>query len=234
MMIMETVRDRAPEATLIAHVGSLDERVAKRLALRARELGYDLVSSVAPFYYKFSFSEIKGYYERIADTSEMPMLVYHIPAFSGVSMGTAEMDGFLSDSRFAGIKYTSGDFFTMQRVKSLHPDKVIYNGYDEMLLSGLAMGADGAIGSTYNFMADKFVKIRELFLNGDMNGAKKLQDEANRIIAILCEIGVMQAEKEILCQLGFDFGECRHPFSGISEADRTRIKNEIIPYVSGL
>ena len=70
MMIMETVRNRAPEATLIAHVGSLDERVAKRLALRARELGYDLVSSVAPFYYKFSFSEIKGYYERIADTSE--------------------------------------------------------------------------------------------------------------------------------------------------------------------
>ena len=51
-----------------------------------------------------------------------------------------------------------------------------------MFLAGLSMGADGAIGSTYNFMADKFVQIQSLFRAGDMTAAQALQKEANRII----------------------------------------------------
>ena len=231
MRVMEIVRDHAPDATLIAHVGSVDERAAMSLGIRARELGYDLVSSVAPFYYKFTFPEIREYYKRVADASELPMLVYHIPAFTGVNMGTKEMSEFLSDSRFAGIKYTSGDFFTMEQCKTLHPDKIIYNGYDEMLLSGLIMGADGAIGSTYNFMANKFVRILSLFREGKIDEAQKVQREANRIITILCSLGVMQAEKEILCQLGFDFGECRKPFGALSDDSKALIAKEIIPYL---
>ena len=231
MRVMEIVRDEAPDATLIAHVGSVDERVAQKLAKHASTLGYDLVSSVAPFYYKFTFPEIRDYYCRVADAAELPMLVYHIPVFSGVNMGTEEMNTFLSDPRFAGIKYTSGDFFTMERVKALHPNKLIYNGYDEMLLSGLSMGADGAIGSTYNFMADKFVRILRLFREQKIDEARAAQNEANRIISILCKVGVMQAEKEILCQLGFDFGICRHPFGTLSDDARARISKEIIPYL---
>ena len=119
----------------------------------------DVVKSVAPFYYKFTFDEIKNYYFRLADSAELPMLVYHFPAFSGVNMGASEMSKFLSDERFLGIKYTSNDFFTLEQCKTNFPHKVVYNGFDEMLLSGLVMGADGGIGSTYNFMADKFVKI---------------------------------------------------------------------------
>ncbi len=231
MRVMEIVRDAAPASTLIAHVGSVDERAAVRLAAHAAHLGYDLVSSVSPFYYKFSFREIREYYERVADAAGIPMLVYHIPAFSGVNMGVGEMDAFLSDSRFIGIKYTSNDFFTMESCKSLHPDKLIYNGYDEMLLAGLAMGADGAIGSTYNFMADKFVKIYSLFAENRIDEARAVQQEANRIITILCDLGVMQAEKEVLCQLGFDFGECRRPFGELNEEQKGRIAREIIPHL---
>jgi N-acetylneuraminate lyase len=86
MEIMSIVKDNVNDANLIAHVGSLNERDAQKLAAYARELSYDLISSVAPFYYKFSFSEIKNYYVRLAENSGMKMLVYHFPAFSGVSM----------------------------------------------------------------------------------------------------------------------------------------------------
>lgn len=146
-LIMDVVKSCAPSSTLIAHAGSLREAEAVELAKHAAVLGYDAISSVAPFYFKFTFPEIKGYYERLADAGELPMLVYHFPAFSGVNMGAEEMKAFLSDERFLGIKYTSGDFFTLERCKADFPDKVIYNGFDEMILSGLAMGADGAIGS---------------------------------------------------------------------------------------
>ena len=100
-----------------------------------------------------------------------------------------------------------------------------------MFTAGLAMGADGGIGSTYNFMADKFVKIYELFKKNEIEEAQALQRSANRIITILCKIGVMQAEKEVLNQLGFDFGTCRHPFGVPGDEEKELIKKEIIPYI---
>ena len=233
-LIMDVVKDTAPEKTLIAHIGSLREKEAHELSAHANKLGYKAISSVAPFYFKFTFEEIKGYYIRLAENSDIPMLVYHFPGFSGVNMGMGEISQFLSDDRFMGIKYTSNDFFTMEQCKSRFPDKVVYNGYDEMFLCGLSMGADGGIGSTYNFMADKFVRIQKLFDAGRISEAQEIQKQANRIISILCKIGVMPAEKEVLCQLGLDFGKCRPPFSSPNEEARELIAKEIIPYVTAL
>ncbi|MBE5819056.1 MAG: N-acetylneuraminate lyase, partial [Clostridiales bacterium] len=141
--IMDVVKSTAPDATLIAHIGSINELEATELAIHAKKIGYDVIASVAPFYYKFTFEEIKNYYFRLADTAELPMLVYHIPAFSGVNMNINDMGQFLNDDRFLGIKYTSNDFFTMEQCKSNFPKKVVYNGFDEMFLAGLSMGADG-------------------------------------------------------------------------------------------
>ncbi|MBQ7322096.1 MAG: N-acetylneuraminate lyase [Clostridia bacterium] len=229
--IMDVVADTAPEATLIAHIGSLNEAEAMTLAAHAEARGYDAISSVAPFYYKFTPDEVRGYYFRLAESVSLPMLVYHFPAFSGVSMGVEEMSKFLESDRFMGIKYTSNDFFMLEQCKTRFPGKIVYNGYDEMFLAGLSMGADGGIGSTYNFMADKFVKIRALYEAGDMAGAREIQQEANRIITVLCKIGVMQAEKEVLNQLGFDFGICRRPFAAPTEEQKAWIAREIIPFV---
>jgi len=93
------------------------------------------------------------------------------------------------------------------------------------------MGADGGIGSTYNFMADKFVKIQKLMGENKLEEARAVQQEANRIITVLCSIGVMQAEKEVLNQLGFDFGICRHPFGEPTQEQKQLVAKEIIPFV---
>lgn len=229
--VMDIVKSCAPDATLIAHIGSINEAEATSLAACAEELGYNAISSVAPFYYKFSFEEIKNYYYRIANSVTLPMVIYHFPAFSGVNMGIAEMAQFLESDKFMGIKFTSNDFFTLEQCKAKFPDKIVYNGFDEMFLSGLSMGADGGIGSTYNFMADKFVAMQKLFAENNILEAQKIQKEANRIITILCKIGVMQAEKEVLNQLGLEFGECRHPFGSPTAEQKAIIANEIIPFI---
>jgi N-acetylneuraminate lyase len=232
--VMEIVKSCAPDATLIAHIGSINEAEAATLASCAERLGYNAISSVAPFYYKFSFEEIKNYYYRIANSVDLPMLIYHFPAFSGVNMGINEMAQFLENEKFMGIKFTANDFFTLEQCKTRFPDKIVYNGYDEMFLSGVSMGADGAIGSTFNFMADKFVAIQKLFAENNIHEAQKIQKEANRIIALLCKIGVMPAEKEVLNQLGFEFGECRHPFGSPTEEQKAMIAKEIIPYIKSI
>lgn len=230
--VMKIVKETAPDATLIAHIGSIDEREALELALYAEELGYNAISSVTPFYYKFSFEEIKNYYLRLANATSLPMLVYYIPAFSGVNMGVGEISQFLNNEKFLGVKFTSNDFFTLEQCKTNFPNKIVFNGYDEMFLSGLSMGADGGIGSTYNFLADKYVEIQKLFNENKITEAQELQRLVNRIIVILCNIGVIQAEKEVLNQLGLDFGKCRKPFGEVTNEQKELIAREIIPYIT--
>ena len=144
MQVLEIVKSAARDCTVIAHVGSLIEDDALQLARHAERMGCDAVSSVTPFYYKFSLREIQDYYFRLADASSLPMLMYYIPALSGVNMGVGDMERLLSDGRVLGVKYTSNDFFTMERCRSAFPDKIVYNGYDEMFLSGLPWGPTGA------------------------------------------------------------------------------------------
>ena len=230
LLVMETVRQEAKgKCTLIAHVGCISTEQSQQLAKEAEAMGYDAVSSVAPFYYKFSFPEIKKFYFDIADAVSIPMLIYNIPAFSGVSLTVDHIGEFLTDDRFLGVKHTSNDYFALERFKTAFPDKVIYNGYDEMFLAGLSMGADGAIGSTFNFMAEKFIKIRELFMEGNMTEAKALQTQANRIITALCKVGVMQGEKAIMDGLGFDFGPARAPFAPLTQEQKQALLQEVLP-----
>lgn len=228
--VMEIVNECAKgKCTLIAHIGCISTEQAIRLAKKAKELGYDAISSVAPFYYKFSFDEIKKYYFDIVNAVDMPMLVYNFPAFSGVTLTVDNIKEFLSDERFIGVKHTSSDYFALEQFKTEYPDKVIYNGYDEMFLAGLSMGADGAIGSTFNFMADKYIKIYECFQKEEMAEAQRLQREANAIIQSLCKVGVMQGEKAVLEGLGFDFGPARAPFQELTIKQKKELCEKVLP-----
>ena len=83
-------------------------------------------------------------------------------------------------------------------------------------------------------MADKFVAIKKLYEEGKMAEAKAVQQEANRIITILCKLGVMQAEKEVLNQLGLDFGTCRPPFAPLTDEQKAIVAREIVPFVTGV
>ena len=144
--------------TLIAHIGCISTGQTIMFGECVQSLGYDAVSAVAPFYYKFTFDEIKKHYFDVVEHIDLPMLIYNFPAFSGVNLTTENLKLFLNDERFIGVKHTSNDYFGLEQFKTAFPHKVFYNGFDEMFLAGLSMGADGGIGSTYNFMAEKFIK----------------------------------------------------------------------------
>jgi len=228
--VLETVSDVAKgKATLIAHIGCISTKQAIELAKEAKEMGYDAISSVAPFYYKFSFEEIKKYYFDIVDAVDCPMFIYNFPAFSGVNLTVDNIKEFLTDDRFLGVKHTSNDYFALEQFKAAFPEKLVYNGYDEMFLAGLAMGADGAIGSTFNFMAEKFIRIRKLFQENKMEEARTLQKEANIIIRALCKVGVMQGEKAVMDALGFEMGLARAPFGPLTNEQKKELLEVVLP-----
>lgn len=122
------------------------------------------------------------------------------------------------------MKFTSSDFYQLERLVTANPDKIFYNGCDEMLLSGLAAGSDGGIGTTYNFQPERMLSIYRLYREGKMQEALSVQRKANAAIEQVLKYGVLSACKAVLRIGGMDYGTCRAPFVPLQpeqEADLT-------------
>jgi N-acetylneuraminate lyase len=202
--------------SLIAQVGSLNMKEAESLGKLASSLGYDGVSAVTPYYYKFSFPETRDYYVRIAEAARLPMLVYSIPALTGTSLDIEQSRKLYEHPLIAGFKYTSGDLFTMERLIRAFPDRIVFSGYDELLLCGRALGAYGAIGSTYNVFGALARKIWDEVGRGDLANAREHQADLNGAIQEVAALGLYQSLKEIISLSGIDTGGCLPPFAAFS------------------
>ena len=213
--VMEAVGDRI---TVIAHVGTTSTAGSLALARHAEKAGAHAISSVTPLYYKYGFREVKHYYERLAAETSLPVIIYNIPALTGSTLSTAQLSEILSIPNVGGMKFTASDFFQLERIRAAFPDKVFYNGSDEMLLSGLAAGADGGIGTTYNFQPKRILSIYNSYRNNDAQGALAYQAKANEVIAVLLRLGVIPASKMLLKLNGLDYGTCREPFLPLDDA----------------
>ena len=80
------------------------------------------------------------------------------------------------------------------------------------------------IGSTVNFMARKFIALRNAFLSGQNAEALRIQGEANEIIETLVDVGVFNAVKYALTLRGVDCGSCRGPFKPLTDAGKVRVR----------
>jgi N-acetylneuraminate lyase len=223
--ILEIVADEVKgKAAVICHVGAIGTDWSIEFARHAAALGVDALSSVPPFYYPFSPGEILDYYRDIADAVDLPMVVYNIPAFSGVTLGGERIKALREHKNIIGIKHTSMDLYQTPSMKRADPGLIDINGYDEIFLGGLSMGADGGIGSTYNLMAEKFTGIHRAFAAGRIDEARNLQTEANDVIRVLTGMGVFAAEKYLLGLQGIPFGSCRKPFKPLDEGEKRRLE----------
>lgn len=220
----------AGEIKLIAQIGSLNLNEAIELGKYATELGYDSLSAVTPFYYKFSFEEIKAYYETIIAETNNNMIIYAIPALTGVSMDMSQFDELFKNEKVIGVKYTDGNFYLLERLRKQFPDKLIFSGFDEMLIYGAISGVDGAIGSTYNINGKRSKQILELVQAGKVKEAYEVQNVTNDIIEKVLELGLYQTLKEVLNQKGYDAGTCKKPLSGFDPAKLDEVKKLISDY----
>jgi len=223
--IVETVIDQNNgRGKIIVHTGSIGTKLTVELGKHAREAGADAISAVTPFYYKFTPDELVNYYYDVADQTKMRVIAYNFPALTGYALTVDDVDRLSRNSGIAGIKYTCLDLYTLERFKHAHPEMTIFNGHDEVMLYGLTAGADGGIGSTYNFMPEKYRKIVDLFHAGKITKAQEVQHEVNDIIPYLGKYGAMQVAKEFLTLMGMPCGDCRGPFKPLSDSIRAELK----------
>lgn len=216
--VFEIAIDEAKDKVhLIAQVGSINLYESVELGKYATKLGYKCLSAVTPFYYKFDFSEIKDYYETIVRETGNNMIIYSIPFLTGVNMSVTQFGELFENEKIIGVKFTAGDFYLLERIRKAFPNKLIFAGFDEMLLPATVMGVDGAIGSTYNVNGFRAKQIFELAKVGKINEALEIQHTTNDLIEGILSNGLYQTIKEIMKLQGVNAGYCRKPMKRISD-----------------
>lgn len=229
--IFRIVKDEVKnEVKLIAQVGSINIKEAIELAKYTTDLGYNAISAVTPFYYKFDFDEIKDYYNTIINSVDNKMIIYSIPFLTGVNLSVEQFGELFKNEKIIGVKFTAADFYLLERVRRTYKDKLILSGFDEMLLPAVALGVDGAIGSTYNINGVRAKKIFNLVKEGKLEEAMKIQNETNDLITDLLNNGIYNSLKIILSEMGVDAGYCRAPMKMRTEKQITNCKAMIEKY----
>lgn len=221
---IKTVAGRIPT---IVHVGALSTKISIDLAKHAYETGADAISSVPPYYWKFGAEQMYQYYNDLASSVPIPMIVYKV-ALIDANLGLDMVEKLASIENVKGIKYTSVNHYELQRIKErLGSDFKIYSGADEMAFSGLTMESDGIIGSFYSLMPEIFIEIYNDCTNGNYEEARQKQIIANDIIEIFLKYDYYPAMKEALKWLGVDAGINRRPFLPLSEETKEKLTEEL-------
>ena len=223
----EIFRIAKDDIALIAQVGSVNLKEAVELGKYATELGYDSLSAVTPFYYKFSFPETKHYYDTIIAETGNNMIVYSIPFLTGVNMGIEQFGELYKNPKVLGVKFTAGDFYLLERLKKAYPNHLIWAGFDEMMLPAASLGVDGAIGSTFNVNGVRARQIFELTKAGKLQEALEIQHVTNDLIEGILANGLYLTIKELLKLEGVEAGYCREPMTAKATEEQVAKAKEL-------
>jgi N-acetylneuraminate lyase len=155
---------------------------------------------------------------------EMPFYYYHIPVLTGVGFAMYDLlkaiDGRVPN--FAGIKYTHEDFMDFQSCLNFQDGKYdMLWGRDENMLSALAIGARGAVGSTFNYAAPLYHRLMEAFEKNQMDLAAGLQQQSIDMIRLLGKYGGISVGKSYMKLVGMDCGEFRLPVRNMTPGQFT-------------
>lgn len=225
--------EHAARAPMIANVSAIGLDEALHYAEQAERAGMDAIMSTAPFYFKHDQAAIARYFRDIHAACGLPLYLYNFPVNTGVNIDIyhPEIAEILTDGTLAGIKQTSIDLGQLERMGAINPSLRLFAGYDDVYLGALALGAHGAIGSSYNVSLPLFTKIEGAFSRGDMAEALACQRRANGFLAVINRCGLFPSIKYILCRTGVEAGVCRRPFAPLGDEQRRMLDAAIEEYL---
>ncbi len=219
---------------IVIQVGHNSVAMSKALAAHAQAIGADMISSNSPSYFKPGDAEslVLTMAEVASGAPELPFYYYHIPSFTGVPIDMVE---FLERSpdripSLVGIKFSDLKVFDYQACLNCCDGKYdILWGCDEMMLSALAVGARGAIGSTFNAIAPVYLRILEAFDAGDLEEARRFQYLSVQFVKIMNRHAPLHTSlKAVMKMVGIDCGGVRLPQQplpgGVSEKIRADLE----------
>ena len=210
---------------VIIGTGSNNTQSAIEMSKYAESVGADGLLVVTPFYNKTTQKGLIEHYKVIANSVDLPIIMYNVPSRTGVNILPETCLELSKIDNIVGIKEASGDISQVAKIANLCKDNLsIYSGNDDQIIPVLSLGGKGVISVLSNIMPEYTHNMTKKYLNGEVEEARKMQlDVLDLISALFSEVNPIPV-KYALNLLGYDYGKPRLPLIELSEQNQTKIK----------
>ncbi len=227
--VCQVVGKRIP---VVAGTGSNSTAEAIHLSVEAQRAGADGLLLVTPYYNKATQGGLIAHYTRVADSVKIPLLLYHVPSRTGVTMKPETIVHLCKNvPNIVGVKEASGNFSAIAQVMNLADGCVdLYSGNDDQIVPLLSLGGKGVISVLSNVAPKKTHEICAAFFAGDVAGSARLQLEAVPLVnALFCEVNPIPV-KAAMNLMGKGVGPLRLPLTEMEPQNLERLKKAMAAY----
>ncbi|WP_028269798.1 4-hydroxy-tetrahydrodipicolinate synthase [Arthrobacter sp. UNC362MFTsu5.1] len=229
LLINTVIEQAAGRVPVIANTGATSTAEAIRLSQAAEKAGADVLMLITPYYEPLSLEETVTYIKDVARSVSIPVMLYNIPAVTGVNLDPATVRSLAEDvENILYIKDSSANWEQALQLIHHHSDVIgTFIGWDAYLYSALAEGAAGVMAGTANVVPNEIVAVSRRIAEGDLAGALKLWKQLYPVIDALLSVPFIQSVKAGLTLQGLPAGSPRRPTADLNDADLARVKNAL-------
>ncbi|MCR5175337.1 MAG: 4-hydroxy-tetrahydrodipicolinate synthase [Anaerovibrio sp.] len=219
---VDKVAGRIP---VIAGTGSNETDYAIQLSRYAEEVGADALLVVTPYYNKCTQKGLVKHYYAVADAVNIPIIVYNVPSRTGVNIQVSTFKELSKHPRIVAVKEASGDLSAVAKIRhACGDDLAIYSGNDDQIVPILSLGGKGVISVLSNVAPKTAHDICQLYFDGRVQEASKLQiDYIDLISALFCEVNPIPV-KVAMRMKGYDAGILRLPLTEMEPEHEALLK----------
>lgn len=225
----KVVNGRIP---VVAGTGSNCTREAIDMSKEAEAAGADGLLLVTPYYNKATQNGLITHFTAIANAVKIPVILYHIPSRTGVTMTPETMAAmFHNVGNIVGVKEASGNLSAIAKLVNLTDGKMdIYSGNDDQIVPLLSLGGKGVISVLSNVAPAQTHEICASYFAGDVKKSCQLQIEAIPLIdALFCEVNPIPV-KAAMNLMGKEVGPLRLPLTEMEPANQEKLKKAMKDY----
>ena len=224
--VVDKVNKRIP---VIAGSGSNNTAYSIELSKYCQEVGADGLLIVTPYYNKATQNGLIKHYTAIADSVDLPIILYNVPGRTGVNITPATVEKLSKIENIVAIKEASGNISQVAEIARLcGEDFAIYSGNDDQIVPILSLGGIGVISVLANVLPKETHDIVEKYLSGDVEESRKLQLRLNELVnSLFIEVNPIPV-KAAMNLMGMEVGELRLPLTDISEQNLEVLKNNMV------
>ena len=226
--IMEIVIDQAAHRVPIyVGTGCVTTKETVALTRKACELGADCASVVSPWFAENTQEGLSRHYRTVAECSDLPVLIYNMPARTGVNVHYKTMKRLAEIPNIVGVKDSSGNFDNMQRYLEECQGISVLSGNDSLILPCLLAGGQGGISGISNVFPERMVEIYTAWEAGDLERAWKVQRSIRPLRDCMAMGNPNSVVKRAAFFMGQDLGPVRAPFNIQDETFDETIKKAL-------
>lgn len=214
--VVEETNGRVP---VYAGTGCISTRETIEQSQMAQKVGADILSIITPSFAAASQEELYMHYKTVAESVELPIVLYNIPARTGNKLVPETVERLSEIDNIVGVKDSSGDWSNLLNYLKIAKkrDFAVLSGNDSLILPCLKAGGVGGIAGCANVYPHVLVSIYEKFMAGDLEGAAQAQESIASFRACFQYGNPNTIVKTAAALLGYPVGKCRAPFNYVSE-----------------